>query len=170
MTRARLACLFALMLLCGGAEAADPMKLGLPPIPYPAGNSSTPDKVALGKKLFFDTRLAADGKMACATCHDPAEGFTTNGSATHPGSGGWPLKRNAPTVLNAAFEQALLWNGGMPSLEALAWGPMLNAEEMANLSATAVLERISALPDYAGMFERAFAGAGASKEIGRAHV
>lgn len=167
MTR-RAAAVIALALCWSAAQAADqaipdPAILGLPPVAHPADNPPNAAKIALGKKLFFDKRLSADGRMACATCHDPDQGFTTNGAPTHRGSGDRPLKRNAPTALNAAFEPSLLWNGGMPSLEALAWGPMLNPDEMANPSADAVLKRVAALADYAGTFAAAFAGAGPSK-------
>lgn len=144
--------------------AADPAMLGLPAIPYPDDNPSTPEKIALGRKLFFDARLSVNGKMACATCHDPAQGFATNGRPANLGNDGFPLKRNSPTIINTAFEAELLWNGAMKSLEALAWGPIMAADEMANTSVPDVIARVAALPDYAGLFERAFAGQGATKD------
>jgi cytochrome c peroxidase len=152
------------LLAAAPVAAADPALLGLPPVSHPGGAPPQPEKIALGKKLFFDTRLSAGGAMACATCHNPAEGFASNGRPTNKGNGGVPLKRNAPSVVNAAFAPALLWNGAMPSLEALAWGPLLNPEEMANASVADVTARIAALPDYAGLFERAFAGLGPAKD------
>jgi cytochrome c peroxidase len=157
--------ILAVLALCRTpAWAADPSALGLPPVPWPADNRPSAAKIELGRKLFLDKRLSADGAMACATCHDPAQAFTTADRPTHRGRDGRPLKRNAPTVLNAAFQPALLWNGALPSLEALAWGPLLNPEEMANPSVDAAVGRIAALPDYAGLFERAFAGRGPGKE------
>lgn len=167
MTARPAAVLIATLILAAAATpapATDPAMLGLPAVPYPAGNPPTPEKIALGRKLFFDARLSADGKMACATCHDPAQGFATNGRPANPGHDGTPLKRNAPTIVNAAFEPALLWNGAMPSLEALAWAPILAADEMANASVADVVARVAALPDYAGLFERAFDGTGANKD------
>ncbi len=164
MTPRAAAVLVALAVAWSPADAGEPAMLGLPAIVHPADNPPTPEKIALGRKLFFDARLSANGTMACATCHDPAQGFTTNGSPTHAGNDGSPLKRNAPTIANAAFEPALLWNGAMPSLEALAWGPILAADEMANPSAPVVIDRVAALPDYPGLFQRAFAGRGPDKE------
>jgi len=163
MTR-RAAVFLAVVLLGSAVEAADPAALGLPAVPWPADNPPDAAKVELGRKLFSDKRLSAHGAMACATCHDPAQAFTTADRPTHPGNDGLPLRRNAPTVLNAAFAPALLWNGAMPSLEALAWGPLLNPEEMANASVADVVGRVAALPDYGGLFERAFAGQGPSEE------
>jgi cytochrome c peroxidase len=156
--------LAALALCWSAAHAADPATLGLPPVPWLADNPPSAAKAELGRKLFSDARLSANGAMACTTCHDPAQAFTTTGRPTALGSHGRPLKRNAPTVLNAAYAPALLWNGAMPSLEALAWGPLLNPEEMANASVAGMVARIAALPDYAGLFERAFAGQGPGKE------
>ncbi|HWE27759.1 MAG TPA: cytochrome-c peroxidase, partial [Polyangia bacterium] len=68
----------------------------------PADNPESPDKVALGEKLFFDGRLSADGTVACATCHDPQKGFTDQ-HPTSIGIRGQRGQRNAPTVLNALF-------------------------------------------------------------------
>ncbi len=155
----------ALSLACAApALAADPALLGLPAVPYPAGNPPAPEKIALGKKLFFDARLSANGKMSCSTCHDPAQSFATNVRPSNPGNDGFPLRRNTPTIVNAAFEAELLWNGAMKSLEALAWAPILAADEMANASVTDVVQRVASLPDYAGRFERAFAGQGPGKD------
>ncbi|MGQ0674949.1 MAG: cytochrome-c peroxidase [Rhodospirillales bacterium] len=156
----------ALCLALGAPQplAADSALLGLPAVPFPADNPPAPEKIALGRMLFFDPRLSVDGRMSCATCHDPAQGFTTNDRPTPLARGGFALKRNAPTAINAAFEETLLWSGAMPTLEALTWGPLLAADEMANPSVPAVIERIAALPDYAGLFERAFAGQGPGKE------
>lgn len=159
------ACIAGIWLMAVSPAAADePAVLGLPAVAFPADNPSTPEKIALGRKLFFDTRLSVHGKMSCATCHEPTQGFATNGLPANLGNDGFPLKRNTPTVVNAALEPELLWNGAMKSLEALAWGPILAAEEMANTSVPDVIERIAALPDYAGLFERAFAGMGPGKD------
>ena len=74
----RLTCLFALALsglaLPDRAFTAEPA--GLPPIPFPQDNPPTDEKIALGKQLYFDGRLSADNKVSCASCHDPAKGFS----------------------------------------------------------------------------------------------
>ena len=60
----------------------------------PADNPQTPEKIALGQKLFFDGRLSADGSVACSTCHDPARAFT-DGKPTSIGVKGRVGQRNA---------------------------------------------------------------------------
>jgi cytochrome c peroxidase len=71
----------------------------------PPDNPQTPEKIALGQKLFFDGRLSADGTVACATCHDPARAFT-DGRPVSIGIHGRAGQRNAPTILNALFNKA----------------------------------------------------------------
>jgi len=70
----------------------------------PADNPQTPEKIALGEKLFFDGRLSADGSVACSTCHDPARAFT-DGKPTLIGVKGRVGQRNAPTILSAFYKQ-----------------------------------------------------------------
>src|SRR6516225_2380456 len=70
----------------------------------PADNPQTPEKIALGQRLFFDGRLSADGTVACATCHDPRRAFT-DGVPTSIGIGGRVGQRNAPTILNALYNK-----------------------------------------------------------------
>lgn len=68
----------------------------------PPDNPQTPDKIALGEKLFFDGRLSADGTVACSTCHDPARAFT-DARETSIGINGRVGQRNAMIILNALF-------------------------------------------------------------------
>jgi cytochrome c peroxidase len=83
----------------------------------PADNPQTPDKIALGEKLFFDGRLSVDGTVACSTCHDPAKAFT-DGRPVSVGIGGRHGQRNAPTVLNAVYDNFQFWDGRSTTLEA----------------------------------------------------
>jgi cytochrome c peroxidase len=87
------------------AEPRSLKQVGLPLVltrsVMPADNLQTPEKIALGKRLFFDGRLSADGTVACATCHDPAHAFTDG----RPVSIGIRGQRNAPTVLNALYNK-----------------------------------------------------------------
>jgi cytochrome c peroxidase len=71
----------------------------------PADNPQTPEKFALGEKLFFDGRLSVDGAVACSTCHDPARAFT-DGRPASVGVKGRVGQRNAPTILNAMYNVA----------------------------------------------------------------
>jgi cytochrome c peroxidase len=145
------------------ARIAQP-PLGLPPVPLPADNPPSAAKIALGRKLFFDRRLSFNGTMSCAMCHVPEQGFTNNELATPIGVEGRGLRRNAPTVLNVAYQQLLFHDGRETALETQVIGPLLALDEMANPSIGYVIAKIAALSDYAGLFERAF---GAGPAIGR---
>lgn len=125
---------------------------------------ATPEQIELGRRLFFDRRLSFNATMSCGMCHVPEEGFASNASQLAVGIEGRSLRRNAPTVLNVAWQQPLFHDGREPSLEAQVWSPLLHPHEMANPSAGAVIERIRGLPEYAGRFERAFGGRGPSMD------
>lgn len=98
-------------------------------IPVPAGNPSTPEKVALGAALFVDTRLSRDGSTACITCHDPSQGFS-DGASRGKGIAGVPLKRNTPTLWNLAWGNSFFWDGRAATLEDQAKGPIEHPLEM----------------------------------------
>jgi cytochrome c peroxidase len=138
--------------------------LGLPPLQLPADVVPDRSRVELGRKLFFDRRLSFNGTMSCAMCHVPEEGFTSNASRTAVGIEGKSLKRNAPSLLNVAWQSALFHDGREFSLPTQAWMPLLHPDEMANPSIGHVLHRIRGMSDYDGQFERAFRGAGPSME------
>jgi len=142
--------------------------LGLPPVPVPDDNPPTASKIALGRKLFFDRRLSFNHTMSCGMCHIPEQGFTNQELATPIGVEGQSLRRNAPTILNAAYASRLFHDGRESSLENQAIAPLLAGDEMANPSIGYLVEKIADLADYDGLFERAF-GAGPSLErIGQA--
>lgn len=138
--------------------------LGLPALPFPADNPPTAAKVELGRKLFFDRRLSFNGTMSCAMCHVPEQGFTSNELRTPVGNEGASARRNAPGLINVAYHPRLFHDGREGALETQVWGPLLAPDEMANPSLGHVLDRLRALPDYAGLFEAAFAGRGASAD------
>ena len=137
---------------------------GLPPLKLPADVVLDPSRIELGRKLFFDRRLSFNGTMSCAMCHVPEEGFASNASKTAVGIEGKSLKRNAPSLLNVAWQQSLFHDGRETSLSTQAWMPLLHADEMGNLSIGHVLQRIRGWADYGGLFERAFHGTGPSME------
>ena len=95
----------------------------------PEDNEMTPERVALGRKLYFDTRLSKDGTVSCATCHDVTRGFTDQ-RPTSEGIEEQLGKRNAPTTLNAALLQTQFWDGRSPTLDHQARLPILNPVEM----------------------------------------
>lgn len=138
--------------------------LGLPPVPVPENNPIDENKVALGRKLFFDRRLSLNDTFSCAMCHVPEQGFTSNEISTAVGLEGRSVRRNSPTIYNTAYYTRLFHDGREENLEQQVWGPLLAHNEMANPSVGAVLGKIRRIPDYRGLFEQAFGGRGPSME------
>ncbi len=122
--------------------------------PNPA-NPTSPAKVALGKKLYFDTRLSKAQDISCNSCHN-LDTFGVDNEPTSPGHKGQRGGRNSPTVLNAALHIAQFWDGRAKDVEAQAIGPILNPIEMAMDSEQAVLERLGADPKTVAAFKEAF--------------
>lgn len=127
-------------------------------IPFPADNAYAPAKAALGKMLFFDTRLSRDQNLSCATCHSPSFGWEVPFSQAI-GAGGKPLGRHAPTALNHAWSPNLFWDGRAGSLEQQARGPIEAPVEMDLPLATAVT-RLKDVGGYRRAFDKAFPGEG----------
>src|SRR5688572_24734509 len=128
--------------------------LGLLPIQWPADNPYSRAKSDLGKLLYFDKRLSADGSVSCATCHHPKFAFT-DGAAVSTGIKGQKGGRSAPTVLNRAYSLAQFWDGRAATLEEQAKGPMMNPIEMGHTH-DAIVTRLKAIPGYAPLFKAAF--------------
>jgi cytochrome c peroxidase len=124
-----------------------PGPLGLPPLRVE--RIATADEIALGKKLFFDTKLSLDKTISCASCHNPETGFA-DARKVSVGVGGKTGKRNAPTVLNAAYWRVQFWDGRAGSLEEQAAGPMGNELEM-NHKPELLMARLAADPEYGPM-------------------
>ncbi len=133
----------------------------------PEDNAMTPDRVALGQKLYFDKRLSDDGTVSCATCHDVTRGFTDQ-IPTSEGIGGQFGKRNAPTVINAALLQTMFWDGRSPSLDHQATQPILNPVEMGMPDEAAVMKAIGGDAEYQAMFKKAFGRDMNYQDLGRA--
>ena len=113
----------------------------------PPDNPQTPEKIALGEKLFFDGRLSIDGTVACSTCRDPAHAFT-DARPTSIGIQGRVGQRNAPTILNALYNKFQFWDGRVKTLEEQAALPIVNRSEMGQPSLNAAVERIAAITEY----------------------
>ncbi|MCU1277233.1 MAG: cytochrome peroxidase, partial [bacterium] len=133
----------------------------------PADNPQTPEKVALGEKLFFDGTLSVDATVACATCHNPARAFT-DGRPTSIGVRGRMGQRNAPTVMNALYNKFQFWDGRVRTLEEQAALPITNPMEMGQPSVDAAVAAISANPDYRNAFQRVFGHAPNGPDLLRA--
>ena len=138
--------------------------LGLPAIPQPDNNPITREKIALGRKLFFDRRLSLNDTFSCAMCHIPEQGFTSNELAMAVGVEGRSVRRNSPTIYNSAYAALLFHDGREDSLEQQVWGPLLAKNEMANPSVGHVINKIGGIDEYRGLFEAAFNGKGVSME------
>src|ERR1700687_596208 len=130
----------------------------------PTDNPQTSEKVALGEKLFFDGRLSADGTVACATCHDPAQAFT-DGKPGSVGIHGRVGERNAPTVLHALYNKTQFWDGRAKTLEDQAALPIVNPIEMGQPSLDAAVARIAALGEYQQAFQRVFGRAPTAPDL-----
>ena len=125
-------------------------------VPVPLTNPQTPEKIELGKKLFFDRRLSGDGTMSCATCHNPEQAFTDglDISLSYPTTKNW---RNSPTLIDVAFHKSFFYDGRASTLEDQALFPMMSAFEM-NKNLDYLEEQIRVVPGYADSFRRVFGG------------
>jgi cytochrome c peroxidase len=138
----------------------------LPPVPTPADNPPSEAKIRLGKELYFDKRLSKDSTISCASCHDPKFGWADPRQFS-AGVGGALGNRNAPTVLNSAYNRFQFWDGRAPTLEAQAVGPIQNPVEM-QMTMDSCVDRIKSIPGYVREFQEVF-GTGPSEEtIGQA--
>ncbi len=131
-------------------------------VPIPASNPQTPEKVELGRMLFFDRRLSGDGTMSCASCHNPEQGFA-DGQAialSYPTTRNW---RNAQTLINAAYQKRLFHDGRSASLEEQALFPLMSAFEM-NQNLDSLEEELRSVPEYVDAFTRAFGSPDTARE------
>jgi cytochrome c peroxidase len=145
----------------GSSNLEIKMPLGIPidlwTYLVPNDNPITVAKVELGRKLFFDARLSADGKVSCASCHDPKRAFT-DGRKVAEGIGGRLGTRNSPTLLNAMFSSGQFWDGRADTLESQAKMPLTNMDEMGNRSLDDALAKIAGVPEYVSGFRQVFGG------------
>lgn len=123
-------------------------------IPSVKDNKITPEKIALGKALFFDPRISASGVFSCNSCHNVGTGGDDN-LETSIGHGWQKGPRNSPTVFNAVFNIAQFWDGRAEDLKAQAKGPVQAGVEMAN-TPDAVTLTLKSMPDYVAWFKAAF--------------
>ena len=129
------------------------LKTGLPPL----REGFTPEQIDLGRYLFFDPILSADGSVSCASCHDPTMGLA-DGRGRAVGINGQTLQRSAPSLWNVGFFSTLLWDGSKSSLEEQMQGPLYSPIEMGNTPAQ-LLTSLNGNTTYQALFERAFGDA-----------
>ena len=132
-----------------------PQRLGnLPTVVVPLNNPQSQQKILLGKQLYFDTRLSKDNTISCASCHNPAMGWSDAGP-TSTGIKGQKGGRRAPPVSNAAYAPLQFWDGRAPTLEEQAKGPVANPIEMGNTHES-MLRTVQDIPGYVKEFETVF--------------
>jgi cytochrome c peroxidase len=146
----------AALALIGVVSAANAQTLGLPPVPIPADNPQTADKIELGNKLFHDSRFSGDGTISCATCHADDKVFTDSPLKTSQGIRKQSGTRNAPTVVNAAYFSRLFWDGRASSLEDQSKSPFVNPIEMGLPSHEPILTIVRSDPYYSEAFKKVF--------------
>lgn len=147
-------------------SAADQTPRGLPAIVCPEDNAPTEAKIALGKQLYFDPRLSKDRTISCASCHDPAKGWS-NGERFATGVGGKVGGRNSPTVINSAYNKFQFWDGRSPTLEHQALGPIQNPIEM-TMTLDEVVARLNKIEGYRTQFQAVFGTDVTSEGIAKA--
>ena len=125
------------------------------PMEIPADNPMTPEKVALGRQLFFDERLSGDGTRSCYSCHVCEKGLT-DGLAKAVGAFNKQLPRSSPTLWNIGYQKEFYWDGRSGSLEKQA----LAAWTGANMGAKAdeIVAKLNKLEGYHDQFHKVFGG------------
>lgn len=147
-------------------KAAPKTPAGLKPVPIPRDNPPTAAKIELGKQLFFDPRLSVDDTISCASCHDPAKGWS-NGSQFATGIGGQLGGRSAPTIINSAYQKLQFWDGRAVELEGQALGPMQNPIEM-NMKLTELVPKVNKIPGYKKQFQAVFGSEATPETLAKA--
>ena len=127
---------------------------GFPAMAIPVDNQLTVQRVALGKKLFFDNILSRDSSVSCSSCHLPEYGFSdpeqfSKGVAERIGF------RQSITLTNVAYNTLFFWDGGATSLELQLLAPIENPDEM-DMNMPKLIERLSNHPDYPALFKKAY--------------
>lgn len=124
--------------------------------PQPERNPATEEGIILGKKLFFDPKLSSNGKVSCASCHQPELAFTDQMALGTHGVTGNQLHRNAPALFNLAWQtEGVFWDGGAKDLESLNFGPLTHPDEM-GASLDDIVNYLITDNTYPVLFEAAF--------------
>lgn len=166
-TIATLAALLCCLVMTGSAAADKSDRLlrkalrYFEPLPaaMPGAANDTPERIELGRKLFFDKRLSSNDTQACVSCHRLGDGAAgVDNLPTSPGAQGQIGTRNSPTVLNAGWQKNQFWDGRARDLADQAGQPILNPIEMGMPSEQAVIDKLSTIPEYPAAFANAFPG------------
>ena len=129
----------------------------LDPKPVAGDKPATPQQVLLGRTLYFEPRVSADGAVSCARCHQPSL-YGTDGLPTSIGANHRVHPRNAPTVLNAAMQSVQHWRGDRRSVEEQATKALIAAPSYGNANYEEAMGKLKAIPGYHVLFSQAFPG------------
>jgi cytochrome c peroxidase len=150
-----------MLAMAGTAQAgsvAEEARSNFKPIPNEApaikGNPATPEKLELGKMLFFEPRLSKSALVSCNFCHNVGMGGD-DFQETSTGHGWQKGPRNSPTVFNAVFNLAQFWDGRAADLKEQAKGPVQASVEMSN-TPEGVVKTLTSMPEYVELFKKAF--------------
>lgn len=156
--------------LTNGNPGSGGLRRPFPAMNQRASNPTTPEKIELGRLLYFDPVMSGDNTQSCATCHHPDLGFS-DGRSFSMGvdgkgigterEGGAELRRGAPTIWNAAYSHKLFWDGRANDLEDQARSPITAPDEM-NQKPEELVEELKKIPEYTQMFDKAFGGSNGS--------
>jgi len=130
--------------------------------PHAKNNAPTAERVQLGKMLFFDPRLSSTGNMSCASCHEPAKGWS-DGLATASGKNGKILGRASPTIINTAYNNIFMWDGRKASLIDQATGPLDSPDEM-DKDTSVIAKELQSINGYREAFSKAYPGEGINRD------
>jgi cytochrome c peroxidase len=154
--------LFAITLFIGCSGGFAPEIQPLPaqlatyePMSIPADNPLTPEKVALGRQLFFDERLSIDGTKSCYSCHVCEHGLT-DGLPKAIGAGNKQLPRSSPTLWNIGYHKEFYWDGRSGSLEAQAMAAWKGGNMGVGEKTGEIAAKINALQGYKAQFQKVF--------------
>lgn len=142
----RTSVIFLMCLIANIVMSAEPIK------PISTDNSVDPAKVALGKRLFFETKLSSDQSISCASCHELSEKYGTDLLPVSIGVDGSKGKRNSPTVFNTVFNFRQFWDGRAETLEEQVSLPLTNPVEMGLADMDEAIQILSSDNDYASQF------------------
>src|SRR5215813_1859042 len=148
--------------LTNGNPGGGGLRRAFPEMKLPPGASMTREKAELGRLLYFDPVLSGDNEQSCATCHHPDLGFS-DGRLTSMGlggkgagpdrQGGKQVRRSAPTIWNAAYNNKQFWDGRANDLEEQASFPITSPDEM-NQDRDVLVKELKAIPEYIRLFDK----------------
>lgn len=138
-----------------GAGTTDSVNYSVPEVNYPIDNPYSVKSIELGKLMFFDMRMSRDSSLSCGSCHLESKAFT-DGIPRSVGKGGQSLDRNAPSLINIAFQDSgLMWDRGVPTLEMQVLVPVQEHKEF-DFNLMLIAERFKKDSQYVRLAEQAY--------------